>query len=117
MRGYAVVRTDAKHHLFEIANVSMDIASVRTQIENRVSDDLSWAVIRHVTAAAGFMHLYAVLRELPVAGGDMPTAIPADAEGNHSGMLEKQQQVWNTAGAALFDKRLLQVERLAIGNQ
>ena len=90
MGGYAVVRTDANHHLFEIANVSMYIASVRTQIENRVSDDLSWAVIRHVTAAAGFMHLYAVFRELPVAGGDMRTAVTADAEGNHSGMLEKQ---------------------------
>ena len=44
------------------------IASFRTKIENRISDDLSGAVIRHVTAPAGFVHLYAVHRKLPVAG-------------------------------------------------
>src|SRR4029077_19548711 len=116
MGGYAVVRTDANHHLFEIANVSMHIAPVRTQIEYRVSDYLSWPVIRHITATAGFMHLYPVHGQLPVAGAAMRTAVAADAKGNHRGTLEKEQQVWNTTGAALFDKRLLQIERLAIWN-
>jgi hypothetical protein len=107
MRGDTVVRADTNHHLFEIANVTVHIASVWTQIENWISDDLSGAVIRHITAAACLMHLDAVHREVPVAGGDMRTAVTPDTEGNHRRVLKEEQQIGNTAGAALFDKRLL----------
>ena len=95
MRGYAVVCANANHHLFEIAYVSMHIASFRTKIENRISDDLSGTVIRHITAAASFMHLDAVHRKLPVAGNDMRTAATPDTKGNHRRMLKKEQQVGN----------------------
>jgi hypothetical protein len=117
MRGYAIVAADANHHLFEIANVSMHIAPVWTQIENRISNDLSGAVIRHITAAAGVVHLDAVQRELPVAGSDMRTAITPDAESNHRRMLEKDQEIGDAAGATLFDKRLLQIKRLPVRNE
>src|SRR4030095_7950861 len=70
VRGDAVVGADANHYLFEIANVSMHIASVGTQIENRISDDLAGSVICHIAAATGFMHLYALHRKLPLSGGD-----------------------------------------------
>ena len=117
MRRYTVVRTDANHHLFEIANVSMHIAPVWTQIENWISDDLSRTVIRHIPAAAGFMHLNAVHRQLFLAGSDMRTAITPDPESNHRRMLEKHQQIRNAPGAALFDEFLLQIERLPVRNK
>src|SRR5262245_24819970 len=117
MRGHAVVSADANHHLLEIANVLMHIASVRTQIEDRVSDDLSGAVIGHIAAATGFVHLYAVHCKLPFGGCDMRTAVMPDAEGNHGWMLEQEQHIGNAAGTTLFDECLLQFERLGIGNK
>jgi len=94
----------------------MHIASVWTKIENRISDDLSGTVVRHITATAGFMHLDAMHRKLPIAGNDMRTAVAPDTKCDHRRMLKKEQQVGNTASASLFDKRFLQIERLAVRN-
>ena len=117
MRRYAVVRTDANHHLFEIANVSMHIAPVWTQIENWISDDLSRTVIRHITATTGFIYLDATRRKVLLAGSHVRTAITSDAESDYWRMLEKDQQIRDTAGPTLFDEHLLKIERLSVGNQ
>jgi len=95
----------------------MHIAPVWAQIENWISDNLSGTVIRHITAAAGFMHLNAVHRKLSLAGSDMGTAITPDPESNHWRMLEQQQQIRNAAGAALVDECFLQIKRLPVRNE
>src|SRR5215210_5898691 len=55
-RFYAVVRADANHHLFDIAHVAVHVAAVRLQVEDRVADDLSWAVIGDVAASSGLVY-------------------------------------------------------------
>src|SRR5262249_35271389 len=117
MRGNAVIGADANHDLFEIANVPMHIASVGTQIEDRISDDLAGAVICHVAAATGFMHLDALHRKLPLGGRDMRTTVTPDAESNHRRMLKQEQQIGHAAGTTLFNDVLLQFERLAVGTK
>src|SRR6185503_3078035 len=116
MRRDGIVGANANHHLFKIANVSMHIAPVGTQIENRVADDLPGSVIGHIAPATGFVHLDAMHRKLVLGGGDMRAAVTADAKGNHSGMLEEEEQIGNAAGATVFNERLLQVERIVVWN-
>jgi hypothetical protein len=116
LRGDAVIGADPNHHLFEIANVPMDIASIRTQIEDRIRDNLPGPVVRHITTAPRFMHFDALCCKLPIAGFHMRPAVATDAEGYHSWMLEQEQKIGNTPGTALLDERLLQREGVGIRN-
>ena len=49
-------------HLLEIAHVAVDVAAVGLQIDDRIADELTGPVIRHVAAAAGFDDLDAARR-------------------------------------------------------
>ena len=57
LRVHAEFRDGGDHHLLEIANVAMDVAPVRPQIDDRITHQLAGAVVGHVAAAAGFEHL------------------------------------------------------------
>src|SRR6185295_3647515 len=53
-RVQAVAGDGPDHHVFEIADVAMNVAAVGSQIQDRVSDDLTGPVIRDVAAAPCF---------------------------------------------------------------
>ena len=52
----AEVSRCSDHHLFEIADVPVHVATIGAEVHDRVSDDLPWPVIRDVAAAARLVH-------------------------------------------------------------
>ena len=92
----------------------MHIAAVGSQIYDRVPDDLPWAVIRDITATAGFVRLDPKSPELGLGGDDMGTAPASYPERNDRRVLEQQQKIGNAFGAPLLDERLLKLQRLVI---
>ena len=116
--GHAIVGADTNHHLFEIAHVPVHVAPIRPQIEDRVADDLTRTVIRHVAAAAGLVNRDAEIGELLVGRNDVGARdLAAHAEGDDGRMLQEQEQVGNAVGSTLLDERSLQRERLDVADQ
>jgi hypothetical protein len=101
--------------LFEIANVSVDVAAIRPQIEDRISDQLAGTVIRHVAAAAGFVDFNALSGQRGRRRDDIRVAAASlRAERDDRRMLEQQQRVANPPGAPILDQLPLQLERRGI---
>jgi hypothetical protein len=94
----------------------MDVASIRTQVQNRISDDLSRAVIRHVTASARLVQLDSTRHKLLLAPGHVRPAVAPDAKRDDRRVLQKKEKVRNATGASLLNKRFLEFERVAVGN-
>ena len=89
-----VVARHADHGVFQIANVAVHVAAVGFQTDDRVSNNLARAVIRHITAAAGFVQLDAQLSQSRRSGYDvLPAFSSLHAERQHVRMLQQQQHV------------------------
>ena len=87
----------------------MHVASIRTQIDDWVPDDLPRAVIRHIAAATGLVNSDAKRRE-PIAGRDDvgAPAVALHAKRNHRWVLQQQEQIGDALGSPLFDEMPLQ---------
>ena len=76
------------------------------------------AVIGDIAAASGLDDLDSTGGQCLGGGDDVrPGLGELDAEGDHMGMFEQQQRVGDAPRAPVFDERLLQVERVAVGDQ
>jgi len=94
----------------------MDVAAIRIEIENRVSDDLPRTVVSDVASAARFMELDSAGIQLSGRRQDMTaTTVAAHAERQHVRMLHEQQNISHMTPLALFYERSLEGERLSIG--
>ena len=51
-------------HFFKIAHVAMDVFTIGTKIDNRVTDELAQAVISHFPATIGFKQRHVTRSEL-----------------------------------------------------
>ena len=88
----AVVGRRANQHVFEIAHVAVHVAAIGFEIEDRVADDLTGAMIRDVTAAAGLVHVDAPSGEQIGRGENMRSAaIASDAERQDVRVLDEDQ--------------------------
>jgi len=72
-------------------------------------------MISNVPAAARLVHFDAA-RSQRFSGREnvRPSDFAADAERQHVRMLEEQQRVGDSSGAAIFDQRPLQGERIGV---
>src|SRR6476659_4542793 len=52
-----VIGGGSDERFLEVPHIAVDIAAIRLEVENRVSDDLAGAVVGDVAAAAGLMEL------------------------------------------------------------
>ena len=110
--GDPVGRAQPDHHRFEIAHVAMDVLPVRLEIEDGIGDQLSGAVIGDVAAAAGLDHVDAARGQHFRCRDDVRARFSQlHAERDDMGVFEQQQRVGDALGTAIFDERLLQVER------
>jgi hypothetical protein len=50
--GHAVVEARPDQDLLEVPHVAVDVATVRSQVQDRVADDLAGPVVGHVATAA-----------------------------------------------------------------
>lgn len=111
----AVVGSGANQDLLDVADVSVDVLSIGFQIDNRITDDLSRAVVGDVAAATGFVHLDAARREKVGISEDVrSTAVAANAERQDVRVLDEQELVVNCSRLALVDERALQRQRLGV---
>ena len=93
----------------------MHVAAIGIEVDDRIADELTGTVIGDVAAASGFVHLDAARGERVGGGEDVrASAVAAHAERHHLRMFEQQQRVGNAAGAAFFDQRALQRERVRV---
>jgi hypothetical protein len=95
----------------------MHVAAVWPQVHDRIADDLSRAVVRHVAAAASVVHADSQLFEPRIGGDDMRSAGAPDAKRDDRWMLKEKEKVRNTPGPPFLDKRLLQLQAFVIGQQ
>lgn len=113
-----VVGRDADQDFFEIANVPVNIATVRIQVEDRVANDLAGTVICNIATSTR-------LEDLDVPRGERggrredvgAPPITANAQGQDVGMLDQQQQIAHPIGLALIDQRPLKRESLRVRHQ
>jgi hypothetical protein len=94
----------------------MNIASVWAQVNDRIADDLPGTVVGYVTTPPCLMNLDTQTCELRIARGDVRPAAAPDAKRNDRRVLQKKEKIRDTTGAALLDKRLLDVERFSVRN-
>ena len=82
----------------------MDVLTIGAQVQNRISDDLAWAMVGHVTASPGFVHLDAERVQTIRCRQNVGPAAAADPDGQDMRMLEEEQRIGNSAGASLLDE-------------
>jgi hypothetical protein len=92
----------------------MDVLSVRTKVEDRVADQLTGSVIRHVATAACFVNGHAAPGELFIRGENIGAAAAANANRQDVRMFEQQQRIGDAAGPTLFDQVTLQLQRFVV---
>src|SRR5436190_14827872 len=105
-------------HFLEVAHVAVHVAAFGLEVEDRIADELTRAVIRHVAAAAGLEQADA-LRGERLGRLEHVRQIVArlDAERDDVGVLEEQQRVGDLSALALLDERLLQREAVLVADQ
>jgi hypothetical protein len=112
-----VLASRTNQHLFEIANVSMNILTIRFEINDRIANNLSGPVIRDVAAAAGLMHFDAARAQQLWCGQNVRTAaVAAHAQRQDMRVFNQQQRVINRAAHPIFDECALQGDRIAVGD-
>src|SRR5579864_681340 len=67
----------ANQHVFEVANIPMDVAPIGSQIEDRIADELTRTVVGDVAAAAGLVHGHAGGCQLLGAGNEVVPPVPS----------------------------------------
>src|SRR5688572_10557682 len=95
----------------------MDVAAIRVQVHDWITDNLSGSVIGHVAAAAGLEHFNAARRELLGRGENVRAAVFLDADSDDVGMLQEEQRGGNAIGLAILDQGALQREAVRVGNE
>src|SRR5262245_17063876 len=111
----AVIGGDANEDFLQIANVAMNVAPIRLQVDDRIADDLPWSVVSDVAAAARFEHSDSLRRERLGCRQDVrATTVTAHAERQHRRMFDKQKSVGDLVRLALFDEPPLQIECVAV---
>src|SRR5260370_5985362 len=80
------------------------------EIEDGITDELSWSVEGYVAAAVAFENLDAPRGKLLGRGAQVGGAGVA-SQGDDRGMLEQQQCIGDAVLFAQFDERVLQLER------
>src|SRR5215213_4732471 len=84
----AVLRAHADHHLFEIANVTVDVAPIGIEIDDWIANELTGTVIRHIAAAPGLEDLDAERREPIGRRDDVRAGVFLDADREDVRMLQ-----------------------------
>jgi len=109
------VSRDSDQHLFEIANVPMNVATVGLETDDRIPHNLTWTVIGDVTAATRFQHVDATrLQHGRCRQNVRASAVSPYTEREHVRMLCEEEDVADATRHALFDKRSLLGQRLGI---
>jgi hypothetical protein len=96
-RADSEVSQGPQEHLFEVAHVPPDVASVRVEVQNGIADQLSRTVKRHLPAPVGLEELDAELApSLRSEQNVRCRRVPS--EGEHRLVLEEEKRFGTAAG-------------------
>ena len=96
----------------------MDVAAIRTKVDDRVADKLTGAVVRDISAAACLVDFYTAISQQLAAGEDVRApAVAFDAEGQHMRVLHEQEDILDVPRSTLLNQLLLERQRLGVRNQ
>ena len=110
-------RRGRDHHGFEIAHVPVDIAAVRTQIEDGITNQLTGTVVGDVAAAAGFEQRHAGVFEGGFGREHVRAIVPdLGPERDDRRVFEEEELIGNLAGLARLDQPLLQRQAVGVGD-
>ena len=116
-RCHAEIRADADHQLLEIPNVSVHIAAIWLEVDDRITHELPRAVIGHIAPATRFAHLDTLCGEHLGCSHDVRAgAIGLYAERDDMRMLQEEKDVRRPARLAIVDERPLQCECICVGH-
>ncbi len=112
----AVSPHDSDQNLLEIAQVPVDVPAVRTEIEDRVSDELPRTVVRDVPSPSRLRHLDSEIVSF-LRSHEHVGRIGGRAHGDDVGMLQQQELVRHRAVAPALDEIFLKLRSVPIGHQ
>jgi hypothetical protein len=96
----------------------MDVAAIRTQVDDWVADKLTGAVVGDISAAARLVDFYSAISQQLAAGKDVRTpAVAFDAKRQHMRVLHEQEDVLDVSRSTLLDQLALERQRLGVRNQ
>jgi hypothetical protein len=111
----AVIRRRPNEDFLEIAYVSVNVAAVGFEVDDRVADNLTGTVIGNVSPASGLVHVDASIGEHIGRRKNVRAApIAAHAKRQHVRVLDKEEQITYAAGLSIGDQRTLQRERFVV---
>jgi hypothetical protein len=91
------------------------VASIRLEIDDRISNELSRSVVGDAPAASRFVNLDAAgCQRAGVRQDVRAAAIAFDAERQDVRVFDEKEHVARSPGAAILDERALKLERLAV---
>ena len=109
-------RTD--QHLFQIANVTVNVAAIRAEVDDRVADELTGTVIRDIPAASCLDYLHAFFFQCRGRRHDVRAIVARlYAERDDWGVFEQEQLIGNRVRLPLLDEALLQIDAFSVGNR
>ena len=108
----------ANQHFLEVAHVAVHVAAIRIEVDDRIADELTRAVIGDVAAAPGLDELDAPRGSASGVSSDVRSIVPRlDAERDDRRMLQEQQLIADRAGFSLLDQLPLQLQRVGVGDE
>ncbi len=116
-RGDDVPRRErANHHLFEPAQVPVQVLRVLLEVDDGISDELPRAVKRDVAAALHLEQLHAARRE-QLGCGEQVALLGGPSQRDHGRVLDEEQEVVGDGPRQARPRRLaLQGERVGVGH-
>ena len=116
------LRSDAEsggrsdENFFEVTHVTVHVAPVGFEVEDRVAHQLAWAVIGHIAATSDVEHLDALLREVSRWSQHMIPILTAPyTHRDHRRMFQEQQLIGHFVGLPGRHQLFLGLEGAAIG--
>src|SRR5262245_18445237 len=116
LRFYAEIPRRAVTHLLNVTDVAAYVLMTGRQFDDRVADQLAWAMVSHVAAATGFKKLDAQSRARRVVGQDV-RAVGRAPQRDDVRVFEQQQLIRYFVALSSRDKLFLQNEGFGVRGQ
>src|SRR3954470_21038985 len=105
-------------HLFQIANVTVNVTAIRAQVDDGVADELTGTMIRDVPAASRLDYLHAFFFQPRGRRHDVRAIVARlYAERDDWRVFEQEKLIWNRVLLPLLHKALLQIDAFSVGDR
>ena len=105
-------------HLFQIANVTVNVAAIRAEVDDGVAHELPGTVIGHIAAASRLDDLHAFFFQGRRRSHDVRAIVASlYPERDDRRVFEQEKLIWNRVCLSLLDEALLQINAFSVGDR